>query len=161
MPFLPDLFTKLNNMVTAAADFLKGLGARASRRFTRIREYVVQKEPFRGGKRLVVIGLGGLCILLLFALIAVLVVMNHTADAGPRTAADEHRVFPGAPVPPEELFLPDEPDFLPGVTLERDRRQSWSAEDAEPHWQDPLKNGEEPWRERVEAVIDELLEHVP
>jgi hypothetical protein len=161
MPFLPDLLTKLKNLGAAAAGFLKGLGEKASRFFTRIREYVVQKITPPGGRRFIFIGLGALLIPLFFVLIAALLVMNHNADAGPRTAADENRVFQGAPIPPEDLFLPAEPDFLPGVMLERERRQSWTAEDAEPHWRDPLKYGEEPWRERVEAVIDELLEHVP
>jgi hypothetical protein len=64
-------------------------------------------------------------------------------------------------IPPEELFLLDEPDFIPGVLLERERRASWSAEDAESFWQDPLRNGEEQWRDQVEAIIDELMERVP
>jgi hypothetical protein len=161
MPFLPDLLTKLKNLGTSAAGRLKGLGGKVSRWFTRIRDSIIQKELFRGRKRFVFIGLGALGVLLLFALIAALLGTNRTADAGPRMTADENRVFRGAPIPPEELFLPGEPDFLPGVMLERERRRSWTAEDAEPHWQDPLKSGEEPWRERVEAVIDELLEHVP
>jgi hypothetical protein len=66
-----------------------------------------------------------------------------------------------AVIPPEELFLPGEPDFIPGVILERERRASWKEKDAAPYWQDPLKNGEEQWRERVENSIDELLERVP
>ena len=66
-----------------------------------------------------------------------------------------------AVIPPEELFLPEEPDFIPGVILERERRTSWTAEDAAPYWQDPLKNGEEQWRQRIENSIDELLERVP
>jgi hypothetical protein len=65
------------------------------------------------------------------------------------------------PVPPEELFLPEEPDFLPPVILERPRREAWTVEDAEAHWYNPLEQGEEAWRERVEQVIEELLERVP
>jgi hypothetical protein len=135
MPFLPDLLTKIKNWGAAG------------------------KERFRGRKGFIFIGLGlllGLCFL-----IAVLLVMNHTADTGPRTAGDGNGLPQRSPIPPEELFLPAEPDFLPGVTLERERRQSWTAEDAEPYWQDPLKSGEEPWRDRVEAVVDELLERAP
>jgi hypothetical protein len=64
-------------------------------------------------------------------------------------------------IPPEDLFLPDEPDFIPGVLLEREQRTSWTAQDAAVYWQDPLKNGEEHWREKVEAVIDEFMERVP
>jgi hypothetical protein len=64
-------------------------------------------------------------------------------------------------IPAQELFLPQEPDFLPGVLLGRQRRESWTVEDAQEYWQDPMKNGENEWRLRVEAVIDELLENIP
>jgi len=66
-----------------------------------------------------------------------------------------------APIPPEELFLPDEPDYIPGVLLNRDRRTNWTEEDAMEYWQDPLKDGEEQWREKIESSIDEYLERVP
>jgi hypothetical protein len=46
-------------------------------------------------------------------------------------------------IPAEELFLPDEPDFLPGTLLERERRTSWTEQDAVEYWQDPLRSGEE------------------
>jgi len=64
-------------------------------------------------------------------------------------------------IPPDDLFLPDEPDFIPGVMLEREQRTAWTAADIAPLWQDPLKNGEEPWRNRVEKTIDEIMESVP
>jgi hypothetical protein len=159
MPFLPDLLTKLKNLGTAGADVLKGLGEKAVRRFARFREYAVQKELFRDRKRLVFIGLAALLALCL--LLVVLLAVNRDADAGGRTAGEELRSPQRTPIPPEELFLPAEPDFLPGVMPERERRQTWTAEDAEPYWQDPLKSGEEPWRNRVEAAVDELLERVP
>jgi hypothetical protein len=64
-------------------------------------------------------------------------------------------------IPAEELFLPDEPDFVPGVMLGREQRAAWTAGDAETLWQDPLKNGEEPWRNRIEEAIDAIMESVP
>jgi hypothetical protein len=66
-----------------------------------------------------------------------------------------------APIPAEDLFLPDEPDYIPGVLLKRDRKLNWTEKDAEEYWQDPLKNGEEPWREKIESSIDDYLERVP
>lgn len=63
-------------------------------------------------------------------------------------------------IPAEDLFLPDEPDFLPGVMLEREQRLQWTAEDIAPWWQDPLKNGEEQWRNYIENTVDEILENV-
>lgn len=64
-------------------------------------------------------------------------------------------------IPAEELFLPDEPDFIPGVLLERERRSSWTEQDALMYWQDPMIIGEEPWRNKIESVIDDFLEQVP
>ena len=66
-----------------------------------------------------------------------------------------------APIPAEELFLPDEPDYIPGVLLKRDRKANWTEEDAVEFWQDPLKDGEEKWREKIESSIDDYLERVP
>jgi len=65
------------------------------------------------------------------------------------------------PIPPGELFLPDEPDYIPGVLLDREQRASWTEQNALEFWQDPLRYGEEQWREKIEAVIDEFLERVP
>jgi len=64
-------------------------------------------------------------------------------------------------IPPEELFLPDEPDFVPGVMLGREQRTEWTAEDAQPWWQNPLADGEEQWRTRIERMVDEIMESVP
>jgi hypothetical protein len=64
-------------------------------------------------------------------------------------------------IPPQELFLPDEPDFIPGVLLERERRLSWTEQDASEYWQDPLRDGEEPWREKIEEAINEFMERIP
>ena len=65
------------------------------------------------------------------------------------------------PIPIEELFLPDEPDFLPGVLLERERREIWTEDDAQEYWQDPLRFGEEQWRDKIDTAINELLERIP
>ncbi|MCL2266579.1 MAG: hypothetical protein FWC17_02285 [Treponema sp.] len=71
------------------------------------------------------------------------------------------RISIHSPIPVEELFLPDEPDFIPGVLLERDRRQSWTEDDVAEFWQDPLRFGEEQWRVSIESAADEILERVP
>jgi hypothetical protein len=63
-------------------------------------------------------------------------------------------------IPPEDLFLPDEPDFIPGVMPEREQRETWTADDAAPFWTDPLKNGEQQWRDRIEETIDKIMENV-
>jgi hypothetical protein len=64
-------------------------------------------------------------------------------------------------IPAEDLFIPDEPDFVPGVILEREKRVQWTAGDAAPWWQDPLKDGEQEWRDQIEKTVDEIMENVP
>jgi hypothetical protein len=98
---------------------------------------------------------GGLALLILMGVLFGV----HRSEGNPQTV--ENTSLRRTAVPPEEIFLPDEPDFLPGVMLGRERRTAWTVEDAAPFWQDPLKNGEEQWRKRVESGIDELLERVP
>ena len=64
-------------------------------------------------------------------------------------------------IPQDELFLPDEPDFIPGVLPERDRRAEWTVDDAALWWRDPLNNGEENWRNHIEKIVDEIMGSVP
>jgi hypothetical protein len=64
-------------------------------------------------------------------------------------------------IPAEDLFLPDEPDFVPNVMLEREKRTQWTADNAMPWWQDPLKDGEQEWRDQIEKTVDEIMENVP
>jgi len=96
-----------------------------------------------------------------FVFILTLSVIISVAGVDTEKQFNGHEVIIIAPIPAGELFLPEEPDFIPGVLLERSRRSSWTMENAAEHWQDPLRLGEEQWRERIEAAIDELLERVP
>jgi len=77
------------------------------------------------------------------------------------TKTKPHESVVTVPIPAEELFLPDEPDYVPGVLLEREQRANWTDEDASEYWQDPLKYGEEQWREKIETSIDKFMEQVP
>ena len=95
----------------------------------------------------------------LFLTISVLVSMKKPEKE--ETSKGPEGISITAPIPPEDLFLPDEPDYIPGVLLEREQKIAWTAEDAKEHWQDPLKYGEEEWRQKIEASIDVLLELVP
>ena len=97
-----------------------------------------------------------------FAVLLTLSVILSLRGAGKDTIPVEYERVPIIiAIPAEELFLPDEPDFLPGVLLERDRRLIWTEQDANEHWQDPLRFGEEQWREKIETAIDDFLERVP
>ena len=82
-------------------------------------------------------------------------------DKGRESAAAGASPVRQGVIPSDDLFLPDEPDFIPGILLEREQRAEWTAGDAAPLWQDPLRNGEEPWRNRIERTINEIMESVP
>jgi hypothetical protein len=82
-------------------------------------------------------------------------------DASVRSAAPPAAEITTRRIPAEDLFLPDEPDFVPGVILEREKRTQWTPDDAMPWWQDPLKDGEQEWRDRIEKTVDEIMENVP
>jgi hypothetical protein len=113
-----------------------------------------EKLPWLRGR--LVLSLAGLTLLVILVLTAL-----FTGRPVPEAPEREAAVIRAAPIPPEELFLPEEPDFLPPVILERERREAWTVDDAAPYWYNPLEHGEEEWRERVEKVIDDLLERAP
>jgi hypothetical protein len=109
----------------------------------------------------------GISALFLFLIITVLVSTAERRSTDLRSAnagspAQVSDLFRPQVIPPEELFLPDEPDFLPPVLLEREQREFWTAEDARPFWWDPLDvpGGSETYLDQITSVIDELMEHV-
>ena len=91
--------------------------------------------------------------------IAVLMSMNSPDKEDYQAGPEGINII--SPIHAEELFLPDEPDYIPGVLLGREQRTNWTEDDAAEHWQDPLRFGEEQWREKIETAIDEFLERVP
>ena len=106
------------------------------------------------------IAIGTFVIILLIIIGASLV--NNDTSGGQRVSATENAPAPQwGRIQPDELFLPDEPDFVPGVLLEREPRSMWSAEDAAPFWQDLLKDGEQEWRDQIEKTVNEIMENVP
>jgi hypothetical protein len=138
---------------------IRGLGEEL---WTRLPGGLRQKLPWLEGKFVFIL------IGLVFALLVSLTVLAAGVSGGSsveRPVRDRPSagagIFNPVPIPPEDLFLPEEPDFLPPVILERERREAWTEEDAEPFWYNPLEDGEEEWRELVEKLIDDLLERVP
>jgi hypothetical protein len=97
----------------------------------------------------------------LLTLSVLLSLVNNAPERPERIETEPERLIFNLPIPAGELFLPDEPDFVPGIILQRDRRTTWTEEDAAEFWQDPLRIGEEQWRENIEAAIDKLLERIP
>jgi hypothetical protein len=99
---------------------------------------------------------------MLFVGLAVLtLVMRRGAEETSASQNELDRSFRALSIPAEDLFLPDEPDFLPGIILEREPRGAWSSEDARQFWSNPSDGDETLWRERISSTIDELLEGVP
>ena len=101
-----------------------------------------------------------LALTVVFSLVLTLSVILPMLKKDNKIPSGPERIVINSPIPAGELFLPDEPDFIPGVLLERDRRTNWTEDDAAEHWQNPLIHGEEQWRKRIETAIDELLERV-
>jgi hypothetical protein len=89
------------------------------------------------------------------------ILLGDHSDAAADSARALAESFSPLPVPPEDLFLPDEPDFLPEVLPERAPREFRPAEDAPPFWTDPGEKDSALWRDRVKAAVDELMERVP
>ncbi|MDR2483390.1 MAG: hypothetical protein LBD08_07145 [Treponema sp.] len=114
---------------------------------------------FKTRPRLIITGLGAVVVVCAAALAAALL-----ADTGsePETPGREisGSLSPRA-IPAEELFLPDEPDFLPEVLLSRDRREQWTVEDALPYWTDPLGGESAPPLNRMRRIVDTIMERVP
>ncbi|MDR2478621.1 MAG: hypothetical protein LBD48_04830 [Treponema sp.] len=164
---VPDLLTKIQSLVAAAADFCRalfekvtraGLVKKACEGARGLFEKLLERIPEERRRLILLCAGGGLALMLLVFAGASLVARRGAAQSVPPAGANPPA---RAVIPPDEVFLPEEPDFVPGVLLERQRRSGWTAADAAPWWQDPLKNGEEQWREQVEKAIDNLLERVP
>jgi hypothetical protein len=59
------------------------------------------------------------------------------------------------------LFLDDEPDFLPEVLLERERRDIWNADDVRPYWTDPGDEEAGVYENMMGKIVDGIMERVP
>jgi hypothetical protein len=161
--FAGKLVDSVRGPAAKAVELVKGWGGRT---WDLIPRSVRDKLPWLEGKLgFALIGLGFVLSLLLAALITAFISPNtELAAEGERRPArtgEMGGLTRDAPIPPEELFLPGEPDFLPGVIPQREQRKVWTAEDAEPYWYNPLERGEEEWRNRIRGTLDEFLEHVP
>jgi predicted nucleic acid-binding Zn ribbon protein len=102
-----------------------------------------------------------ICTAVFAALLVLSVLLSFKKPEKNKRPDDQYSLNFQIPIPPDEIFLSDEPDFVPGVILERERRTAWTEQDALEYWQDPLKEGEEQWRENIETEIDKYLERVP
>ncbi|MDR0525082.1 MAG: hypothetical protein LBG90_04350 [Spirochaetaceae bacterium] len=106
---------------------------------------------------------GFMALLLLAVILFLPGLVQDFIDKNPELSTDYSRKLDNTPItlPVEELFLPDEPDFLPEVLLEQEPRSQWTPEDARPFWQNPENEDPEQWQKQIKTVIDELLKGVP
>jgi hypothetical protein len=158
MPRLPEFvrsfFSKAGN-----SGFFRWAGEKTSGLRGRLKEKqdkLLARLP--ADRRIILtVAVGVPVILLLFIIGASLLFKSKTVKpiAPPANSVITRRI------PAEDIFLPDEPDFVPGVMLEREKRTQWTADDAMPWWQDPLKDGEQEWRDQIEKTVDEIMENVP
>jgi len=156
--FVTYLKNALAGTRAALAGFPKGLAALLTRAESAV-DGGLEKMPSRRRKPVLIATAAVLAALLLvFVGVSIPRDTYDTWEAPPPAARD---LAQRDLIPPEELFLPDEPDFVPGVLLGREQRSEWTVEDAEPWWQNPLAGGEEQWRVRIERMIDEIMESVP
>jgi hypothetical protein len=120
---------------------------------------LIDKIPQEKRRLALMAGAGGLAAVIL-VIVGVSVATSGGSggeEAAPAVSAQPQRGV----IPPDELFLPFEPDFVPGVILERERRSEWTVEEAIPLWQNPLTNGEQVWRDLMEETVDTIMESVP
>jgi hypothetical protein len=146
--------TALDEFFRSAAEKAGGLRGR----LRLLADRLVEKVPPEK-RRLVLTASIGFCAFVL--ILAGTSLLTRGGDKGREGAAAGAATVRQGVIPADDLFLPDEPDFVPGILLEREQRAQWTADDAAPLWQDPLRNGEEPWRDRIERTIDEIMESVP
>jgi len=160
MPRLPEF---IQSFFSKAGNGIGGLFRRAEDKTTGLRGTLKEKlddlhDRLPADRRIVLtLAIGIPAVLLLFITGASLLSKGAPVKpaALPASSVTTRRI------PAEDLFLPDEPDFIPGVILEREKRTQWTADDAAPWWQDPLKDGEQEWREQIEKTVDEIMESVP
>ena len=164
MPAISELIKKVKKIPAAAGKFLRKLAEKIPRVdalgilgaiISKVSQFVNRVIP--GKKERLILGIAAAAFLFILSIMFVYI---HNVSAR-RNAESELSDYQRIVIPLQDIFLPDEPDFVPGIMLERERRTTWTLEDAAPLWQDPLRNGEEQWRRHIETVVDGLMERVP
>lgn len=104
-----------------------------------------------GSAVLAVVALGG------SALVGTFGAGSRDRALGAALSAD----FAPLPIDPEELLLPPEPDFIPRVRLARERRASWTLDDAAAYWTDPASLDPAPLDAAARSAVAAIWEAVP
>ena len=120
----------------------------------------LKREGARKRHRRALISLAAGAVLAVLILITLALVSGRAPKAG-GGPDDLAGLFKPRIILPEDLFLAEEPDYVPQVILERERRDAWTPADAEPYWLDPLKDGAEPYARMVYTAVDTFMERIP
>lgn len=83
-----------------------------------------------------------------------------TGSSSSRLSKDLSAEFAPLPLSAEDLYLPLEPEIIPGTIPFRARRQVWKRTDAAPFWTDPAQLDQAPLRAAASAEVDALLDHL-
>ena len=109
--------------------------------------------PASGKKTRQPIIVGGIAGFLLILIIVAIATSVGGREANiPLAAQSIHAIAP------EELFIPDEPNFLPDFLLEREPRHFWSVDDIRPYWRTP--GAQDFWQGIIRSTVEELMENV-
>jgi len=127
---------------------------RQSSFFARIKGLIDPNRFPHEKRKPLLIGLGGIAAVFLI-LIIVLVAVSPGKPKGD-TSSNMTAAFS---IPVEDLFMPEEPDFLPAFILERQPRSFWSLDDIREYWKVPDDSAH--WKEEIKTTVDELMEGVP
>jgi len=161
MAFPSHLPDQIYEFAARVKDTVYPLFHKAVEKGTELGKQLLEKLPPEKRKPVLMTSIGACAVLVLIFAGIPLLTRDKPDERKPAASPAGNAPARQGIIPPDELFLPNEPDFIPGVMLEREQRTVWTAADAAPLWQDPLKNGEEPWRNRIEKTIDEIMESVP
>jgi hypothetical protein len=114
--------------------------------------------PKKGPPGVLVLPALGLAALL--GLLVILRGISHSSAERPPAPPEVGEALRVRPIPPEELFSPEEPDFLPRLRPGREPRAAWTQEDTGPYWTG-FPAGGAVFLDLAEPVIDALMERVP
>jgi hypothetical protein len=142
----------IGNFLSRASNFMRLVRVKAAGLADRI------KRRLNAGPKFKLIAAGAILGIVL-AILGIILILNNRVRRPPDSEAltELFRME----LPPDELFLDDEPDFLPDLLPERERRDTWNADDIRSYWTDPAEEDAGVYEDMMGAVVDEIMEHLP
>ena len=108
----------------------------------------------------VLAGAGGLLVSLIIILL-LLLVNNGTNKGNTANVRALSEAFTAEPIPRKELFIEEEPDFLPKVLYYQPPQSAWDAEFVSQFWQPLDDKTIQDLRKGAENRVRALLEAIP